>query len=388
MNRFDKNEVNAVKRVIEGGKNLSGFTSKFRGGDEVQKFEEEFAKYIGVKHALSFNSGTMAIFAAFQSIIKHGRREKKWKIENPKINLPAYTFTADPSAALLANGEVNFEDIDKKTYCMLPPKKKCHISTPTYLLGNAPEKIDFGNSEFSVEDCCQALGTTVNGKMVGSFGDMSIFSFQETKHITTLGEGGMLCSNNEELIQIASAIRNHAEFYLEEDYLGYNFRMTEAQAAFGRVQLKKIEKILKSFRNNARYVIKKLPSGIEPPYISKKVDHSFLVIGCLYNEKEIGVPRQKFLMKLTENRKHILEKDEKSDIKGINMKSGKLIAAGYTKPLYNVPIYKKMKPKNGCPNVEEIISKSLWMDIHKFRKQSEISEEIDIIKETIKEFQK
>jgi perosamine synthetase len=198
----------------------------------------------------------------------------------------------------------------------------------------------------------------------------------------------MLCSNNEELIQIASAIRNHAEFYLEEDYLGYNFRMTEAQAAFGRVQLKKIEKILKSFRNNARYVIKKLPSGIEPPYISKKVDHSFLVIGCLYNEKEIGVPRQKFLMKLTENRKHILEKDEKSDIKGINMKSGKLIAAGYTKPLYNVPIYKKMKPKNGCPNVEEIISKSLWMDIHKFRKQSEISEEIDIIKETIKEFQK
>ena len=112
MNRFDKNEVNAVKRVIEGGKNLSGFTSKFRGGDEVQKFEEEFARYIGVKHALSFNSGTMAIFAAFQSIIKHGRREKKWKIKNPKINLPAYTFTADPSAALLANGEVSFEDID------------------------------------------------------------------------------------------------------------------------------------------------------------------------------------------------------------------------------------------------------------------------------------
>jgi perosamine synthetase len=388
MNRFDKNELNAVKRVIEGEKNLSGFTSKFRGGDEVQKFEEEFARYVGVKHALSFNSGTMAIFAAFQSIIKNGKKNRKWKIKNPKIHLPAYTFTADPSAALLANGEVNFGDIDKKTYCMLPPKEKCHISTPTYLLGNAPEKIDFGNAEFSVEDCCQALGTTVNGKMVGSFGDMSIFSFQETKHITTLGEGGMLCSNNEELIKIASAIRNHAEFYLEEDYLGYNFRMTEAQAAFGRVQLKKIEKILKSFRNNAKYVIKKLPIGIEPPHISNKVDHSFLMIGCLYSEKEIGVSRQKFLKRLTENRQHILQKDEKSDIKGINMKSGKLIGTGYAKPLYDVPIYKKMKPKRGCPNVEEIISKSLWMDIHKFKKQNEISEEIDIIKETIKEFQK
>ena len=132
MNRFDKNEVNAVKRVIEGGKNLSGFTSKFRGGDEVQKFEEEFAKYIGVKHALSFNSGTMAIFAAFQSIIKHGRREKKWKIKNPKINLPAYTFTADPSAALLANGEVNFEDIDKKhIVCYLQKKNVTFQHQPT-----------------------------------------------------------------------------------------------------------------------------------------------------------------------------------------------------------------------------------------------------------------
>ena len=112
------------------------------------------------------------------------------------------------------------------------------------------------------------------------------------------------------------------------------------------------------------------------------------MLGCLYDEKEIGVSRQKFLEKLTKNRQHILERDEKSDIKGINMKSGKLIAAGYAKPLYDLQIYKKLKPKNGCPNTEYVISRSLWMDIHKFRKKSEISEELDIIKDTIRGFQK
>ncbi|MDE2588350.1 MAG: DegT/DnrJ/EryC1/StrS family aminotransferase, partial [Patescibacteria group bacterium] len=98
--------------------------------------------------------------------------------------------------------------------------------------------------------------------------------------------------------------------------------------------------------------------------------------------------RQKFLERLTENRRHILEGDEKSDIKGINMKSGKLISAGYARPLYEIPAYKKFKPRKGCPVIEETIKKSLWMDIHRFRTRKEISEEIDILKSTIKSFQK
>ena len=86
-----------------------------------------------------------------------------------------------------------FEDIDPQTYCMLSPKNNPTISVPTYLLGNAMEKPDFGNSDFIIEDCCQALGTTIDDKKVGNFGDLSVWSFQETKHITTLGEGGMVC---------------------------------------------------------------------------------------------------------------------------------------------------------------------------------------------------
>lgn len=387
MKRFDKNETDAVLKVIKNGKYLSGFTSKYRGGDEVQKFEEKFAKFIGVKHALTFNSGTTALLVAFRAVIEYKMKKEQKKIQKPSIHLPAYTFTSDPSTALLANGKIFFEDVDKKSYCMLPTKQKSEISVPTYLLGNAPVKVGRGESEFLIEDCCQALGTKVNGKTVGSFGDMSVFSFQETKHITTLGEGGMICSNNEELIEIAAAIRNHSEFYREEKFLGYNFRMTEVQAAFGIEQLKKINSILRMFRSNAKYIMNKLPNGINPPHISPKVEHSFLMMGCLFDEKEIGVKRNIFLEKLTKNRKHILENDEKSDIKGINMRSGKFIGTGYTKPLYEIDMYRRFKPKNGCPNIEEIIKKSLWMDIHKFKSKNEISEELDILNDTIKKFQ-
>jgi len=388
LERYDKREVKAVKNVIEKGKYLSGFTTKFLGGEEVQKFEEEFAKFVGVKHAITVNSGTSALFIAYLTAKQYGKITKNSRLEKLDIHIPACTFTADPSAALLAGGKIVFEDIDKKTYCMLPPKEHCAISVPTYLLGNAMSKIDFGNTEFSIEDCCQSLGTTVNGKMVGGFGAMSVFSFQETKQITTLGEGGMICSNNEELIQIAAGIRNHAEYYLGKEYVGGNFRMIEAQAAFGRVQLKKANSIISKFRENARYVMKNLPHGITPPYIASNVGHSFLIIGCLYDKKIIGVDRAKFLEKLTLNRKHILQGDEKSDIKGINMKSGKLISTGYSTPLYNIPMYKKFTPKKRCTNAEDFVAKSLWMDIHRFRSIDEISEELDILNHTVRQFQK
>jgi len=144
VKRFDHEEVNAVKNVIENGKYLSGFTTKFLGGEEVQKFEEEFAKYIGVKYALSVNSGTTALFVAFKTAMEYGKSTNNTKLQNPDIHMPAYTFTADPSAALHSGGRIVFEDVDKKSYCMIPPKEHSAISIPTHLLGNCMSKIDFG----------------------------------------------------------------------------------------------------------------------------------------------------------------------------------------------------------------------------------------------------
>ena len=79
LRRYDKNEISAVSKVIKEGKYLSGFTTKFHGGEEVQKFEKEFAKYIGTKYALTFNSGTSALYVAISSIIEYGKKNRKTK---------------------------------------------------------------------------------------------------------------------------------------------------------------------------------------------------------------------------------------------------------------------------------------------------------------------
>ena len=89
-------------------------------------------------------------------------------------------------------------------------------------------------------------------------GDCGIFSFQETKHITTLGEGGIIVTNNEEFADKCRRIRNHGEYYRDDNSIGFNFRLTDVQAAFGLAQLRRLPRILESFRKNARLYHEKL----------------------------------------------------------------------------------------------------------------------------------
>jgi len=239
---------------------------------------------------------------------------------------------------------------------------------------------------FVIEDCAQAMGAKYKNKSVGCIGDCAIFSFQETKHITTLGEGGMIITNNEEFAEKCRSIRNHGEYYKDDNFLGFNFRLTEAQAAFGLVQLKKLPNILKTFQNNVNYIIKNLPNVILPPLIPKNIKHSFLILGCEYNQKEVGVTREKFLEKLTKNRKKFLINEEVSDIKGLNFRPGKIISSGYKTTQYNIPLYQKYRPKINAINSENFIKNSFFLDIHRWRSKSEIDEELEILDKTSQQF--
>jgi len=241
---------------------------------------------------------------------------------------------------------------------------------------------------FVIEDCAQAIGAKYQGKVVGSMGDCGIFSFQETKHITTLGEGGMIITNDEDYAEKCRRIRNHGEYYKDDLDVGYNFRMTEAQAAFGRVQLRRLPKILKKFRDNASFIVSNLPRAILPPKIPKGIQHSFLILGCKFIEKKAKVDRDTFLNRLTEKRKKILENESASDIKGINFRPGKIIGAGYRTVQYGIPLYRKYAPKKRCAVGEEFVKNSLFIDIHRWRTKDEIKEELQIIKNTLKEFDK
>ena len=381
IQRFGKDEINAVVNSITQASLLSGYTNKFLGGEILQKFEKEFAKFHNCKYGISVNSGTSALFV---SQLAAG-------VNNKKVAIPSITFTSTTSQVIASGGVPTFTDIDTKSHCMdFNFKNKIKYAIPVHLLGH-PCNFEMlkkmkDDGMFVIEDCAQAMGAKYKNKSVGCIGDCGIFSFQETKHITTLGEGGMIITNNEEFAEKCRSIRNHGEYYKNDNFVGFNFRLTEAQAAFGLVQLKKLPNILKTFQNNVNYIIKNLPNVILPPLIPKNIKHSFLILGCEYNKKEIGVTREKFLEKLTKNRKKFLVNEEISDIKGLNFKPGKIISSGYKTTQYNIPLYKKYRPKNKAVNAEDFIKNSFFLDIHRWRSRAEIDEELNILKKTSQQF--
>ncbi len=384
IQRFGKEEITAVTNSIKNASFLSGYTNKFLGGEEIQKFETEFARFHGCKYGISVNSGTTALFVAQKAA---GVKPKN------KVAVPCITFTSTTSQVIACNAFPQFIDIDPDSYCMkIDAIPKVKFVIPVHLLGHPcnPEMIKEmkDNKAFVIEDCAQALGAKYKNKIVGSRGDCGIFSFQETKHLTTLGEGGIIVTNNEEFAEKCRRLRNHGEYYKDDSNVGYNFRMTEAQACFGRIQLKKLPKILEIFRNNASFIFKKLPEAISPPKIPSGVMHSFLILGCKYHKEKSGFNRDIFLERLTKNRMKILENESKSDIKGINFRPGKIIGAGYRTVQYKIPLYKKFIPKNRCLTGEEFVRNSLFIDIHRWRTKSEINEELSIINKTFDELSK
>jgi perosamine synthetase len=262
-------------------------------------------------------------------------------------------------------------------------KNKIKYAIPVHLLGHPCDYEMIKKMKecgmFVIEDCAQAIGAKQKNKMVGSMGDCGIFSFQETKHITTLGEGGIIITNNEEFADKCRKIRNHGEYYRDDNVPGFNFRLTDAQAAFGLVQLRRLPKILNSFRKNAYYIMENLPEFISPPPISKSIEHSFLILGCKFNEKMARVSRENFLERLTKNRKKFLKNEQKSDIKGLNFRPGKIVSSGYKSTQYEIPLYRKYRPKIKCSVAEDFVRTSFFLDIHRWRTRSEIDEELKIL---------
>ena len=374
IKRFGREEISAVTNTINKASLLSGYTNKFLGGEILQKFEKDFAQFHNCKYGISVNSGTSALFVA----------QLAAGVKNQKVAIPSITFTATTSQVIASGGVPNFTDIDPKSYCMdFDFKNKTKFAIPVHLLGHPCSyemiKKMKENKMFVIEDCAQAMGAKYQNKSVGNMGDCGIFSFQETKHITTLGEGGMIITNNEEFAEKCRSIRNHGEYYKDARLIGFNFRLTEAQAAFGLAQLKRLPGILNLFRKNAKYIMKNLPEGITPPFISKDVLHSFLIIGCKYDEKKVGMTKEKFLEKLTKNRKKFLANEQTSDIKGLNFRPGKIISSGYRTTQYNIPFYMKFRPKNKALNAEDFVKISFFLDIHRWRTTSEIKEELNIL---------
>ena len=253
-------------------------------GEKVQKFERLFADYVGVKNAVMVNSGSTANLLAL-SVLTNPEINNRIKM-GEEIITPAITWSTTVFPIINVNAMPVLVDVNFDTYTMNTTEiekaitDKTRAIMPVHILGNPCDmkkimEIAEEHDLFIVEDCCEAHGAEFNGKKVGSFGDISTFSFFFSHHISTI-EGGMILTNNEEYTELAKSLRAHgwirelknrneiSKRYKEIDErflfinLGYNVRPTEIQGAFGIHQIKKLDKFIEIRRNNARYWTEKL----------------------------------------------------------------------------------------------------------------------------------
>ena len=217
-------------------------------GKYIDEFEEKFARYCNCKYGVATSNGTTALHLALVSL---------GITSDDEVIIPDLTFVATASAVKYIGAKVITVDIDEKTLCISPEAIKKAITPntkaiiPVHLYGhpaNMPEinKIAKEYNLFVVEDAAEAHGAEINGEKVGGLSNAGIFSFYGNK-IMTSGEGGMITTNDEKLYKKMKLLRDHAmskdKRYWHTE-VGFNYRMTNLQAALGVAQFDRIEELL------------------------------------------------------------------------------------------------------------------------------------------------
>jgi len=307
-NSIGGEEAAAVQEVMKSGvlsKFLGCWDADFYGGEKVQAFEKAWAQYFDVRHAVTVNSNTSGIMAAIGAIgIEPG----------DEVIVSPWTMSATATAILVWNGIPVFADIDRETFNLDPASIEKRI-TPltkaivvTDIFGQAADldeimKIAHRHGLKVIEDCAQAPGARYKGKYVGTIADIGVFSLNYHKHIHT-GEGGVCVTNDDALVERMQLIRNHAESVVGDkgvtdlsNMIGFNFRMTEIEAAIGIEQLKK----LKDLVNERIHAANRLSAGISgltgltPPVVKPDCTHVYYVYPLLYDAKQNGVSRNQIV---------------------------------------------------------------------------------------------
>ncbi len=359
-----EDEIREVRRVLESG--------MIAQGELVRKFEEEFASYVGSKYAIAVSSGTAALHVALISLgVGPG----------DEVAVPSYTFYSTASSVILSGARPVFIDVDIRTGTMDPGDLASKITErvraviPVHIHGH-PADLDsirevIGEKEIYVlEDSAQAHGALYKGSKVGSLGEAGAFSFYPTKNMTT-GEGGIITTDDEYVYERARAIRDQGQVSkYEHHYIGFNYRMTEINAAIGIVQLRKLDKFNARRKEIASIYTQELSGLVDTPFVAEWADPVWHLYPVRVREKrdeavnrlrELGIlarpaypmplQKQPVMSKLANreyNYLHVLfEGLDYSEIETPN-------AEKLTKELLYLPIYSCMKDEE----VEEVVEKA------------------------------
>ena len=263
----------AVAEVLDSGMLASGAT--------VERFESAFADYVGVDHAIATSSGTTALQAMLEAA---GIGPDDTVVTTP------FSFISTANAVKHAGASVVFADIDPETYNLDPAAVRSLLAErpdvsalmPVHLYGLPADMDEFESiaDEYDLrlfEDAAQAHGATYDGEAVGSLADAGVFSFYPTKNMTT-GEGGMITTDDEEVAERARRLIDHGrEGRYEHATVGYNYRMTNIQAAIGIDQLERLPSWVEARQTNAAALTARLSrdSGVETPSVPADRTHAY-----------------------------------------------------------------------------------------------------------------
>lgn len=320
-------------------------------GIYVKKFEKEFSNYHQCNNGVAVSNGTVALEIALRALgIK----------ENDEVIIPDFTFFSTASAVLAVGAIPVMVDVLDSTFCIDPKQIRKAITKKTkaiivvHLAGqiadmNSINKIAKENHLYVIEDAAHAHGAVWNSQKAGSFGDIGTFSFQNAK-LLTAGEGGMLVSNNEKILDkiilLTNCGRKENDTSYKHTLWGTNARMSEFQGALLRTQFEKMKDQIEIRSENYKYFEKEIQKI--PGVVLQKSDaftnmHSHYMIMFYYNSVEyLGINIDEFVMRLCE--------------------AGIPATRAY-EPLHNLPVFKTMSNKkwrwyftdqNTCSNSEKI----------------------------------
>jgi perosamine synthetase len=354
---FGNEEVAAVKEVLESGIVASG--------PRTQTFEKEFAEYLDVDHGIAVTNGTVALDVSLKAL-ELGPGDE--------VITSAFSFVASGNCILFQKSKPVFADINLKTFNIDPldvtekitAKTKAVI--PVHMFGQPAEmtalkEIAEDKGIWLLEDAAQAHGAEYNKQKAGTIGNMGCFSFYATKNIT-VGEGGMITTNNEKLAAKVRSLINHGQSRkYHHDTLGYNYRMTDLCAAIGLVQLKKLDGFNMKRRENAALLSNGIRNvkGLTAPYVDKNVKHVFHQY-AIRVEDNYPLSREELSAHLTEE--------------GIGN------AIHYPIPIYRQPLYLKLGyGKSKCPNTEDACKKILSLPVHPMVNREDIEYMLTVLKD-------
>ena len=257
------------------------FSGVLTNGPKTIEFETAFARRHNVQHGVAFANGTVALSAIYLALgIGPG----------DEVIVPSLTFISSATSVVHVGAQPIFAEVTEDTFNLDPADVKARLSPRTRAIlavhyGGQPADLSQLSSiardagVILIEDAAQAHGATYQGRPVGGFGHAAMFSFTPTKNVTT-GEGGLVTTNDQGLADKLRLLRNHGQTSLyQHEVIGYNWRITEMQAAMGVVQIKKLDAILARKWANAAYLRSQLSDeeAIELPVALDDRTHPYML---------------------------------------------------------------------------------------------------------------